>query len=190
MGDVELVGGIGYYSIPTKGNTTNFGDPSDPDDFFGNTAIEAGGAPCGTTPDEACVYLYDYNLVQAFGEASFELAGLPAGVFFEVIQNSDATDSDTGWALGAEIGQAKDRGEMLFTYYYADKQADSMLGLLTDSDFGGGGADSKGHRLHFTYGMSKTWAIGAQYFINEVDVALGNKSDYDRLMIDFQWKWK
>jgi hypothetical protein len=44
--------------------------------------------------------------------------------------------------------------------------------------------------LHFTYGMSKTWAIGAQYFINEVDVASGSKSDYDRLMIDMQWKWK
>jgi hypothetical protein len=38
--------------------------------------------------------------------------------------------------------------------------------------------------------MSKSWVIGAQYFINEVDVASGNKSDYDRLMIDMQWKWK
>ncbi len=190
VGDVNLTGGIGYYAIPTKGEATTFGDPSDPGDFYGNTAVQADGQACGTTPGESCVYLYDYNLAQAFGVASFDVGELPASVFFEYVLNSDASDNDTGWALGGTIGQAKNRGEMEFTYYYADKQADSMLGLLTDSDFGGGGADSKGHRLHFTYGMSKTWAIGAQYFINEVDVASGSKSDYDRLMFDFQWKWK
>ena len=190
VGDVQLKGGIGYFSIPTQGETTTFGDPSDPGDFFGNTAVQADGQACGTTPDEVCVYLYDYKLTQAFGEASFDVGQWPANLFFEYIVNSDASDNDTGWALGGTIGQAKNRGEMQFAYYYADKQADAMLGLLTDSDFGGGGSDSKGHRLHFTYGMSKTWAIGAQYFINEIDVASGSKSDYDRLMIDFQWKWK
>ena len=190
VGNVGLTGGIGYFAIPTKGQSTTFGDPSDPGDYFGNTAVEIGGAACGTNPDTTCVYLYDYNLTQAFGEASFDIGEWPAGVFFEYIENSEASTNSTGWALGAEIGQAKDRGEMLFTYYYANKEADSMLGMLTDSDFGGGGSDARGHRLHFTYGMSKTWAIGAQYFINEVDVASGNKSDYDRLMIDMQWKWK
>lgn len=191
LGDVSLTGGLGYYNIPTRGNTTTFGDPSDPGDFFGNTAVQqVDGQACGTTPDEVCVYLYDYNLTQAFGLASFDIGQMPANVFFEYIMNSDASDNDTGWALGASIGQAKNRGEMQFSYYYADKQADAMLGLLTDSDFGGGGSDARGHRLHFTYGMSKTWAIGAQYFINEVDVASGSKSDYDRLMIDMQWKWK
>jgi hypothetical protein len=190
VGDVNLTGGIGYFAIPTKGEATTFGDPSDAGDFFGNTAVQADGQACGATPDEPCVYLYDYNLAQAFGMASFDLGAWPANVFFEYVLNSDASDNDTGWALGGTIGQAKNRGEMQFAYYYADKQADSMLGLLTDSDFGGGGADSKGHLLQFTYGMSKMWAIGAQYFINEVDVASGNKSDYDRLMFDFQWKWK
>ena len=190
VGDVALTGGIGYYKMPTKGKTTTFGDPSDPGDFFGNTAVQADGQACGATPDEICVYLYDYNLTQAFGSAAFDLGQWPTNVFFEYIRNSEPSDYNTGFALGASIGQAKDRGEMQFTYYYANKEADAMLGLLTDSDFGGGGSDSEGHRLHFTYGMSKTWAIGAQYFINEVDVASGSKSDYDRLMIDMQWKWK
>ena len=54
----------------------------------------------------------------------------------------------------------------------------------------GGGTDRKGHWLEFTYGLKKNWTIGAQYFINEVDLASGNNSDYDRLMIDMQWKWK
>ena len=111
-------------------------------------------------------------------------------MFFDYVNNSDPSDNDTGWLLGTKIGQAKDRGQMQFTYFYADKEADSMLGLVTDSDFGGGGTDSRGHWLQFNYGVNKSWTIGAQYFINEVDITSGNKSDYNRLMIDMQWKWK
>jgi len=190
VGDVKLTGGIGYYSIPTKGKETNYGDPTDPGDFFGNTAVEVGGAACGTTPDTTCVYLYDYDLTQVFAEASFDIGDWPALVFFDYVNNSDPSDNDTGWLLGTKLGQAKDRGEMQFTYYYADKEADSMIGLLTDSDFGGGGTDNKGHWLQFNYGINKSLAIGAQYFINEVDITSGSKSDYNRLMIDMQWKWK
>ncbi|MBT8067405.1 MAG: putative porin [Gammaproteobacteria bacterium] len=190
IGNVKITGGLGYYSIPTQGESTTFGDPSDPGDFYGNTAVEAGGLPCGTTPDTECVYLYDYTLTQAFAEASFDVGEWPMLVYFDYVNNSDADDNDTGWTIGTKIGQAKDRGQMQFTYYYADKEADSMLGLLTDSDFGGGGTDSKGHWLQFNVGVTKSWTIGAQYFINEVDVASGNRSDFNRLMIDMQWKWK
>jgi hypothetical protein len=190
VGEVQFTGGIGYYSIPTKGKETNYGDPTDPGDFFGNTAIEAGGEACGTTEGETCVYLYDYDLTQVFAEASFDLGDWPTLVFFDYFNKSDPSDNDTGWMFGTKIGQAKDRGELQFTYYYADKEADSMIGQLTDSDFGGGGSDSKGHWLQFNYGVSKSLAIGAQYFIKEVDIVSGSKSDYNRLMIDMQWKWK
>jgi hypothetical protein len=190
IGAVKLTGGLGYYSIPSQGQTTNFGDTTDPGDFWGNTAVEAGGLPCGTTPDAECVYLYDYDLSQVFAEASFDIGEWPALVFFDYVNNSDPAVNDTGWLVGTKIGQTRDRGQMQFTYYYADKEADSMLGLVTDSDFGGGGTDSKGHWLQFNYGVNKSWTIGAQYFINEVDLASGSKSDYNRLMIDMQWKWK
>jgi hypothetical protein len=190
VGDVKLMGGLGYYSMKTAGEATTFGDPADSGDYFGNTAVEEGGLPCGTTPDTDCVFLYDYQLTQLFGEASFEVAGWPAKVFVDYVNNSDPSDNNTAWTLGTTFGQAKARGEKQFTYYYADKEADSTLGLLTDSDFGGGGTDSKGHWLSFNYGVSKSWTIGAQYFINETDISSGSKSDYNRLMIDMQWKWK
>lgn len=190
VGNAMLTGGIGYYSIPTKGASTNFGDPTDPDDYFGNTAVEVGGGACGTTADTICVFVYDYNLAQVFAEASFEIGDWPARVFFDYVNNSDPTDNNTGWLLGTRIGQAKDRGQMQFTYVYADREADSMLGMLTDSDFGGGGTDNKGHWLQFIYSVNRSWTIGAQYYINEVDLASGNNSDFNRLMLDMQWKWK
>ena len=189
IGGAKVKGGIAYYSSDTKGNTTNFGDPADPGDYFGNTAVEASGLPCGSTGAE-CQYLYDYRLTEVFAEAAFEVGGLSTLVFFDYVKNSDPSDNDTGWSAGTKIGQAKDRGEVQFSYYYADKEADSMLGLLTDSDFGGGGTDSKGHWLQLNYGINKTWTIGAQYFINEIDQSSGSERDYDRLMIDTQWKWK
>jgi hypothetical protein len=190
IGGMRLTGGLGYYSIRTKGKRTPFGDPGDPGDYFGNTAVEAGGLACGTTPDTDCVYLYDYLLTEVFAEAAFDIGNLPTSVFFDYVNNSDPDENNTGWTMGTRVGQAKDRGQMQFSYFYAEKEADAMLGLLTDSDFAGGGTDNKGHFLKFTYGVNKTWAIGAQYFVNEVDVSSGNKSDYNRLMIDTQWKWK
>lgn len=186
----KLTGGVAYYSIPTQGDTTTFGDPSDPGDYFGNTAVQADGQLCGTVPGEDCVYLYDYLLTQVFAEAAFDLGGWPAVVFADFVNNSDAPDNDTGWTLGTRFGQAKSRGQWQFTYLYADKEADAMLGLLTDSDFAGGGTDNRGHFFKVDYGVSKSWTIGAQYFINETDVSSGDKRDFNRLMLDAQWKWK
>ena len=156
----RLTGGLAYYSIQTQGNSTTFGNPSDPGDYFGNTAVQADGQPCGSTE------------------------------FFDYVNNGDASQNDTGWMLGTRLGQAKDRGQFRFSYYYAEKEADALLGLLTDSDFAGGGTDNSGHFFQVDYGVSKNWTIGAQYFINETDVSSGAKRDYNRLMLDAQWKWK
>ena len=152
--------------------------------------MQVGGLPCGTLPGVDCVYAYDYLLTEVFAEAKFEFGSTPVTLFGDFVTNGDVSENDTAWTLGAKVGQAKDRGQWQFMYYYAEKEADSMLGLVTDSDFGGGGTDSKGHWLQVNWGVNKNWTIGAQYFINDVDLASGSSSDYDRLMIDMQWKWK
>ena len=190
IGGAKVRGGIAHYSIKTKGESTTFGDPADSSDYFGNTAVEAGGLPCGSTPGASCAHLYDYLLTEVFAEASFDLGDWPTVVFLDYVNNSDPSDNDTGWTAGARIGQAKDRGQIQFSYYYAVKEADSLLGLATDSDYGGGGTDNKGHFLHLNYGVNKNWSIGAQYVINKTDVRSGNERDYDRLMVETQWKWK
>jgi hypothetical protein len=190
FGGANITGGLGYYSIKSQGASTTFGDPADPGDYFGNTAVQADGQPCGTTPDATCLFLYDYLLTQVFAEAAFDLGDWPTVVFLDFVNNSDAQDNDTGWTIGTRVGKAKDRGQFRFSYFYADKEADAMLGLLTDSDFAGGGTDNKGHFLQLDYGVNKTWTIGLQYFVNETDISSGNKNDYNRLMLDTQWKWK
>ncbi|MGI9342102.1 MAG: putative porin [Gammaproteobacteria bacterium] len=191
LGGVALKGGVGYFAIKTKGDTTYFGDPTDPGDFFGNTAVEVGtGLSCGTTTGTTCVYLFDYLLTEVFGEATFDMFGFPTVVFFDATNNSDPSANDTSWKLGTRIGKTKDRGQAQFSYWYAEKEADGVFGLLTDSDWAGGGTDNEGHFLKLAVGINKQWAIGAQYFINELNVSSGTKTDYNRLMLDTQWKWK
>ena len=190
FGATRLTGGVGYFSLRTKGKSTTFGDPGDPGDYFGNSAVEASGLPCGSTADTDCIYLYDYLLTEVFAEAAFDLGNWPAVVFLDYVKNSDPSDNDTGWLFGARVGQARDRGQMEFSYLYADKDADATIGLLTDSDFSGGGTGLSGHHLKVNYGINRNWSISAQYFINEIDISPGGKSDYNRLMLDTQWKWK
>ena len=190
VGGVKFKGGLAYYSIKTSGEGTTFGNVGDPGDYFGNSAVEAGGLPCGSTPDTECAFLYDYLLTEVFAEAAFDLDDWPTVVFLDFVNNSDPSENDTGWTVGTRIGQANDRGQLQFSYLYADKEADALLGLTTDSDFGGGGTDNKGHFLQVNYGVNESWTIGAQYFINETDLSSGSKSDYNRFMLDTQWKWK
>ncbi|MFT4798851.1 MAG: hypothetical protein ACI9B8_003296 [Sulfitobacter sp.] len=190
VGAMTVTGGVAYYAIEAKGKSTSFGDQSDSDDFYGNTAVEASGFACGTNVGTRCEYLYDYLLTEVFAEASFEFGVMPVKLFADYVNNSDAPDDNTGWTLGGKIGHTKGREQLALTYYYTDKGADSMLGLVTDSDFGGGGTNNKGHWFQINYGVSKSWTVGAQYFFNDIDLNTNAKRDFDRFMIDMQWKWK
>jgi hypothetical protein len=105
------------------------GYPCYPADFFGNTAVEGSGLPCGTTANTECFYRYDYLLTEVFAEATFEIAGTPVSVFGNYVTNSDASDNDSGWTIGTHVGQAKDRGQWQFSYFYSDNEADAVLGL-------------------------------------------------------------
>lgn len=191
LGGMTLTGGVGYFAIKTKGDQTYFGDTTDPGDFFGNTTVEIGtGAACGTNAGNECVYLYDYKLTEIFAEAAFDLGSFPTVVFFDATNNSDPSDNDTSWKLGTRIGKAKDFNQWQFSYWYAEKEADSLFGLLTDSDWAGGGTDNEGHFFKVQAGINKNWTVGVQYFMNEIDIASGSKQDYDRVQLETQWKYK
>lgn len=183
-GGVNLKGGVGYYAFKTQGKQTFFGDPNDPSDYFGNTAI---GPNCGA--GGGCVYAFDYLMTQVFGEAGFTLAGIPTVVFADFANNSDAARKDTAWSVGTRVGNTKAAGAWQASYWYADKEADAVFGLLTDSDFAGGGTDNKGHFFKVAYGVNETWTLDAQYFVNEIDVST-NAKDYNRLMLNTVWKYE
>jgi hypothetical protein len=173
--------GIGYTVFDIAGRTPLFGDP---DDFYGNTFIEDPNNPSNL------VFAYDYRNYEAFFDWKMKLGGFPLAVFGNYTVNTDADENDTGYLFGAKFGSAKDKGDWDVTYFYEKLEADSTVGLLADSDFGGGGTDAKGHVLSGTYAFHKSWNFKATYFINEVNLASGDPNDYDRLMLDLNFKFK
>jgi hypothetical protein len=136
------------------------------------------------------VVAYNYHELQAFAEYSFELAGHPVALFADYVVNTEVSENDTGYLFGAKFGAAKAPGTWALSYFYEKLEADAVVGLVTDSDFGGGGTDAKGHVLQGTYAFHSNWNFRATYFVNDIDLASGNPRDFDRLMLDVAFKYK
>ncbi len=167
---IELIAGVSYYDIPVMGSMPFF----DADDSFGNTL--AGDGP----------YLNNYEELELFAELITSLGSLPLSLFVDWVENQEADNDETGYSAGFKLGTAKDPGTWQMAYIYKDIEADAVLGLTTDSDFGGGGTDSKGHILEGAYAVDKNTSFSVTYFINENGEL---ETDYDRLQVDLKFKY-
>ncbi len=176
LGGASLTAALAYHDFPTKGLPAVFDD-----DFFGNSVVDG-------------VYEFDYEVVSVGADLSLNLMDMPFSVFADYVQNQDADDYDTGYIVGTKLGKASGKGTWQLAYQYQDLEADATLGLLSDSDFAGGGTDGKGHRISGAYGINKRWNVGFTWFVNNEagEKALadeGGALDYDRIMIDTQFKY-
>ncbi len=171
----KLTTGVGYHVFDTAGAGSYYGDD---DDFFGNSFD-----PITKT------YLYDYEDLEVFADLGFELFGHPALLFGNYVQNQAADENDTAYAFGFNYGSAKNKGEWQFGYVYQKLEADSVIGLLTDSDFGGGGTDSKGSIIKGSYAFYKNFNANLTYFINDVGLKSGDPIDFKRLQLDLSFKY-
>jgi len=169
----SLKAGIGYYDYTeTEGNTP----------FWI-------GLPFGNSVDAQGNFLYDYNEVQGFVEFATKIGKLPLTVFADFVQNTEAPVNDTGIAFGARIGKAGVPGTWQASLAYQDLEADAVLALYTDSDFGGGGTDATGFTLKAKYALADNWALGGTLFINEINDNIGIPMDYNRLQLDLEFKF-
>jgi hypothetical protein len=175
FGGAKVTAGLGYYEVDTAGKSSFFGTG------FGGNSFD----PMTMT------YLFDYQNVNAFVDSTFNLGELPLRVFANYVENLDPNDENVGWVLGAKLGKASDRAKWEAQYAYERLEKDAVFGLLTDSDFGGGGTDAQGHIIKAGVGINKQWALGLTYFINQQNISSGaTKNDYNRLMLDTNFKYK
>lgn len=172
---LKLTTGIGYHLFNTKGSGSFFGDDND---FFGNSF-----------DSDTNTYLYDYEELELFADLGFSMFGLPALVFANYVQNQAVDENDAAYALGFNVGSAKNKGQWSFGYVYQELEADSVLGLLSDSDFGGGVTDARGHVLKGSYAIDKNLNANLTYFINEVGLESDDPVDYQRLQLDLSFKY-
>ena len=168
-----LTAGVSYYDYSeTEGNSPFYdGDPK------GNSADINGNL------------IYDYKQVEVFAEFSTELGDMPFSLFADFVRNSDGGAGDTGLAFGAAIGKAGAPGTWQFSAAYQDLESDAVVATFTDSDFGGGGTDGSGFVLKGKYALADNWALGGTLFLNEIEEAIANEHDYQRIQIDLEFKF-
>ena len=110
-------------------------------------------------------YAYDYEIQQVFAEVKTKI-------------------------YGVKVGNAKKRGDLAFGYAYQDLEQDATFGAHTDSDFGGGGTDTKGSKISGALGLSKNTSLALVYFDTEYGKeSRGEEFDYERLQVDLKTKF-
>jgi hypothetical protein len=167
---LKLTASAGYLDFPTKGRPSIYDG-----DFFGNSTVIVDGEE---------VYEYDYHVYTGSLGLGFQLFDMPLIIFGDYAHNDDADDYETGYVAGITVGKAKNKGSWQFQYQYEKLEANATLGLVSDSDFMGGGTDGKGSKLSAKYMLNDKWYLGATYFDGDTGVNLGDDASYQRLQLD------
>ena len=165
----SLIAGMGYYEYTGIEGSAEYR----PDNPRGNRVTGDGR------------FLSSFDLVEAFAELKFPTSFGKASVYADYVKNLGADDYDTGYTLGAKIGLS----DWSFGWAYENIEADSVYAQITDSDFGGGGTDSEGHRLSASYAISKKVKLGGTLFLNDRNVDFGTEQEYRRFMLDLAIKY-
>ena len=169
----NFTGGIGYFDYSeTIGNQPFYNDLAQ-----------------GNSVDIEGNLIFDYNELEFFGQFDTTIGDLPLSIFVDLVQNSGTNTNDSGYAFGAKIGKAKAPGSWQASWAWQNLEADAVIATFTNSDFGGGGTDVKGHTLKSKYVLATNWALAGTLFLNEIDKNVGNKHDYSRLQLDLEFKF-
>jgi hypothetical protein len=186
---IMLGGQFGYRGMLNEGARVTVGASYfDYLDTQGQTPFWNGDA-AGNRIDAAGNYLNDFNLAELFGDVTFKPGQRPLTVFADYVVNTEADDLDTGFALGASLGEVTRAGTWKVGYVYQELRSDAVLATFTDSDWAGGGTDGKGHVVEFNYGFRDRLVFGFRYFLNDRGQDVGNERDYNRLQADVQFNY-
>lgn len=171
-----LTAAAGYIDIPLKGDSAIYDD-----NFYGNSSVLDNGVE---------VYAYDYKLYNASIALDLIAFDMPLGLFVDYVKNSEADEFDTGYLAGILLGNIKEKGDWQVRYQYENLDANATLGLITDSDFAGGGTDGKGSTFSAKYAVDDKWYVGSTYYFNNTaGVELGDDASYERIQLDTGFKY-
>jgi hypothetical protein len=147
------------------------------------------GEPMGNTLDTLGHYCHDYEQLELGAEFSHKLAEVPVTLMADFVTNTAADNLNRGWLVGIRAGAAAEPGEWEARYIYRKVEKDAVVGAFTDSDFGGGGTDAKGHEIGGSLRLATNTTFSLTYFANRINLE-GNESAFTRLQVDLQLRFK
>ncbi len=171
-GKTSVTGGAGFFDYSNlQGRATIF----EAMEGFGNTLDGSGN------------YMYDYNIVEVFGEVATKAGSLGLKGYFDYANNTDPSDNNMAWLAGASVSSgSKKVGSWKASYSYRRTERDAVLGVFADSDFGGGGTDAQGHEFALKVKLGKKVYGATTYFVN--NTGLSSTKDYKRFQLDAIFK--
>jgi hypothetical protein len=154
---------------------------------FGEGVVGAfGNSTVGSGPDAR--YVYDYDIAEAYAEATTRIGGLPLALFADYARNSAADNGlDAAWSAGVLFGKANQLGRWEVGAMLQDVDKDSLFGHWVDSDFAGGVTDNSGQVYRVAWMAMRNLLINATYLDTRYNVDQGEEADYDRWQLDFNF---
>jgi hypothetical protein len=141
----------------------------------------------GNSVDADGNFIYDYDIVEISTEYVTVIGDWPFSAYGVWAQNTAVDIQDTAFAVGVKVGVVDAPGQMQFSYAWYDTEADAVMGIFTDSDFGGGNTDSRGHFIKARYGLTRNIALNGTFIISEIEMFRNNRHDYDRMQLDIEF---
>jgi hypothetical protein len=172
LSQAKVTVGAGYYTYA---------------DAKGNAFFVGGG---GNSADTSGAYMYDFNELELFGEVGLKAGAMPLKLHGSFVTNSDPDENNTGFLFGVKVGKKKAPGSWELGYNYRQLEADAVLADFTDSDFGGGGTDAKGHQVSGAIRIMDKTDLGVTALINTLGIGdNGAEADYTRIQLDLKFKF-
>ena len=153
---------------------------------IGNPPFFRGRAK-GNSVDAAGNFIFDYKILEISTEYSGVVNDWPISVYGVWAQNTAVDIQDTAIAVGVTAGNVDAAGKFQVAYAWYDTEADAVMGIFTDSDFGGGNTDSRGHFIKARYGLTENIALSGTFIISEIEMFRNNPHDYDRVQLDIEF---
>ena len=125
-------------------------------------------------------YTTGYNIVELGLDWKGYIGPAAATLFGDWVRNTEADRFDTGVALGGTLAH---RGITL-GYFWKSLEADAVLGVFADSDFGLGGTDVEGHQFSVEYDLTRAVNLRARWATVEHGDNAGRTQDADRILLD------
>lgn len=120
-------------------------------------------------------YLNDYTLQTAGVDFRFN-AAFPVVFYYEQSQNNKVTTENKAWIMGVVVKELKNKGDWNFSIDTREVSRDSVIGMITDDDSGGGGANSRSVRTNFGYAINNNLNVSLTSFNGEKNIASGDSS--------------
>jgi hypothetical protein len=101
--------------------------------------------------------------------AVFTISGEYDKNFSSIYENSSLPPGNAtqGWTLQAAFGQCNRKGQWQVLYQFKALEANAIWDAITDSNWGTGGTDRRGHVIQATYNVLDWWQLRFTSYITE-----------------------